>query len=83
MELILIIAGSGILLILVITALNIRYRRMVKEKNHGIFRHIKEQNQLKKELEYINMEKQIMEKMLSSKFDTMILLGTEKKTSEL
>jgi hypothetical protein len=78
MEIILIIAGAGIFLILVIAGLNIRYRKMVKRKNHGIFLHIKEENRLKKELEHINVEKKMIEKMLSAKFDAVVFINTKK-----
>ena len=68
--------GSILVLILVIALLRIHYRKLIKEKERGIIRQIREQDRLAKELEYIRTEKKVMEKLLESKL-TLVVMETE------
>jgi hypothetical protein len=49
----------------------------VKQKEQDIVHLIHEQDKLAKELQYINEEKKVMEKMLGEKFEAMLFLNTE------
>jgi len=72
--LILIFCGIGFLTAAGIIAQRIYYRKALKKKEYGIVRHIHEQDRLAKELEYINVEKKVMEKMLEAKIDAVVLV---------
>lgn len=69
-----------LLLLLIIWVAAYRYyRKMLKEKEHEIIHHIRLHDHLEKELQYIHIEKQIMEKLLQSKLDALWMIsGTEK-----
>jgi len=60
------ILGICILLIFIIVFQCIRYRRMIKKKNMGIFQKIKEQNHLAEELERMRIEKEVLVKILNN-----------------
>ncbi|MCL2511221.1 MAG: hypothetical protein FWF09_04140 [Bacteroidales bacterium] len=79
---ILIISGTIFLIAGGIIALRIHYRNIIKEKERGIVHHIHEQDRLKKEMEHINVEKKVMEKIVEKKFDTMIFFTAKTERHE-
>ena len=74
---ILIFSGAGFLVLTIFVALRIYYREVIKAKERAIIHNIRKQDVLAKELEYVSVEKKVMEKMLSSKFDAMVFFSTE------
>ena len=64
---VLISISAGIFLILFIILLCIHYRNLIKKKNCDIFHNIKEQTRLKKEMEIITIEKEMLVKILNDK----------------
>jgi type III secretion system FlhB-like substrate exporter len=74
--LIVIFSGIALLIAVIIIALRSHYQKVIKAKDHGIVHHIHEQDRLVKELEHINVEKKVMEKMLKSKFDAVVFLNS-------
>ncbi|MCL2511176.1 MAG: hypothetical protein FWF09_03910 [Bacteroidales bacterium] len=75
---------SGIILLIagVIVALHIHYKRIITEKERGILHHIHEQDRLMKEMEHINVEKKVVERMLEKKFDAMFFFTAKTQTRE-
>jgi len=69
----LIFSGVVFLILIVIIVQRKQYRKIIKAKEYDIVYHIREQNKLAKELEYINVEKKVMEKILASKIDVLIM----------
>ena len=61
-----------VLLMAALVFLLMYYRKVIKAKDRGIIRQINEQDRLKKELEYINTEKKVMEKFLKSKVEGVV-----------
>ena len=61
------------MILIIVMALRIYYRKAIKAKEYAIVHHIHEQDKLVKELEYINIEKKVLEKMLASKIDVLIM----------
>jgi hypothetical protein len=55
---------------------------MVKTRESDIIHHIRIQDRLEKELQYMNVEKKVMEKMLKTKLDAMVIIKEEKNNSE-
>lgn len=55
----------------------IHYRKLLRKKDYGMVRQIREQNRLTKELEYMQLEKNVVEKMLKAKFEKAVLIGEE------
>ena len=74
---IIILSGGFTLAIAALVCQRIRCRKIIREKDRYIVRHLQEQQRLMKELEYINVEKQVMEKLLASKFDGVIIIKKE------
>ena len=68
-----------VLLMAALVFLLMYYRKVIKAKDHGIIRQINEQDRLKKELEYINTEKKVMEKFLKSKVEGVVLMFDKEK----
>ena len=68
------VSGMIILIGIIIIALRKHYRKVIKTKEYDIVHHIHLQDRLSKELEYINVEKKVMEKMLESKFDNLLIV---------
>jgi hypothetical protein len=66
---ILVISGIVMILIVAIVIMRICYHRIIDEKNRGTLRLIREQDSLKKELEYARVEKDEAERLLLSKLD--------------
>ena len=58
-----------IFLIAVIVIQHLCCRMMMKEKNAGIFHHIKEQTRLARELEHIRIEKETLEKIVECRLN--------------
>ena len=77
-------AGGILFLMAVIVMLNIRHRKSIREKELSIVRRLREKDLLEDELAHINIEKNIMEKMLKSKFEHFILISSprEKDSAE-
>jgi hypothetical protein len=73
--LIVIFSGIGFLILMSIVMLRSHYRKVIREKDHGIVHHIHEQDRMAKELEHINVEKKVMEKMLEKKIDAMVFIN--------
>jgi hypothetical protein len=71
--LILIFSGVGLLILIIVVVLRAHYRKVIRTKERGIVFHIHEQDRLTKELQYTNVEKRVMEKMLETKFDNIIM----------
>ena len=71
--LLLTIIAAIFLIVIIALALRKHYRKVIRAKEHDIVHHIRIQDQLAKELEYTNVEKQVMEKMLKTKFDVVIM----------
>ena len=69
-----VISGMIILTGIIIIALRKHYRKVIKTKEYDIVHHIRLQDHLAKELEYMNVEKKVMEKMLESKFDSLLIV---------
>jgi len=61
---ILFFCGTAVLILAIFIILRKHYRKVIKSKEHALVHHIREQDKLAKELQYINMEKKVMEKML-------------------
>ena len=80
--LILIFCGSGFLVAAVIVVLYRYYRKTIKIKEQDIVYHIHEQDRLSKELEYVNVEKKVMEKMLEAKIDAVVLVTPSRHSGE-
>jgi len=76
---ILILCGTGFLTLIIVMALRSYYRKVIKKKDLGIVQQLHEHDRLAKELEYINVEKKVMEKLLESKFDAVVFFNTELK----
>jgi CBS domain containing-hemolysin-like protein len=74
---ILIISGCFLITTAIVSVLRSRYQRIIKEKNRGIVSHIREQERLKKEMECINTEKNVLKKMVEEKLDTVVILKTK------
>jgi hypothetical protein len=55
-----------------------RCKKIIKAKNHGIVSHIREQDRLKKEMEYMNTEKKVLEKIAKEKIEAMVVLKDSK-----
>ena len=72
--LIFIFSGIIFLILLSLIALWLYYRRLIKIKEYDIVYHIREEEKLKKELEYVNVEKKVMEKMVQEEFEGVALL---------
>jgi len=70
--LILIFSGFFFLIAGVIIVLRLHYRKVIKEKERGIVQQIHRHDRLAKELEYVNVEKKVLEKMVRSKFDVLV-----------
>jgi gluconate kinase len=70
-----ILGGAGGLILIIIAALRKHYRKIIKTKERGIIHHLREQDRLANELASVNAEKKVMEKMLASKFDTMVMIN--------
>ena len=72
---------SGILLLILISLFILRYyyRKLIKTKEHDIVYHIREEEKLKKELEYVNVEKKVMEKMVREEFEGVALLRRKRR----
>jgi hypothetical protein len=77
--LLLFFCGSGFLVAAVIVVLYRYYRKTIKIKEQDIVYHIHEQDRLSKELEYVNVEKKVMEKMLEAKIDAVVLVTPSSK----
>jgi hypothetical protein len=67
----------GTALIVMIQRAN--YRRIIKKKNEGIIKQIYEQNQLQKKMEDLEVEKQVMERMLQKKIEAVVFLEEKRK----
>jgi len=80
MNIFLILIFSVTLLLIPITIVILRkhYQKIIKRKEHAIVYHIHEQDKLKDELKYINVEKKVMEKMLNEKYEILIMSKTIK-----
>ena len=72
---ILILSGTTLLVAGVIVALRVHYRGIITEKERGILHHIHEQDRMAKEMEYVNVEKKVLEQMVKSKFDAMVMVS--------
>jgi hypothetical protein len=59
--------GIAAVLVAVIAAMRIRYRRILKEKDDGIFRRICEQKRLEEELEHTRIARETLKEALSAK----------------
>jgi hypothetical protein len=68
-----ILSGAGFLMLILFVVLRKHYQKVIKKKERGIVFHLHEQDRLSKELEYTNVEKKVMEKMLETKFDNIIM----------
>jgi len=77
-----IFCGAGLLTLMSIIILRSHYRKVIKEKERGIVHHIHAQDQLKKELEYINVEKKVMERMLETQFDAVAFFTAKTERHE-
>jgi hypothetical protein len=78
---ILILGGSGFLMLIIVVALRAYYQKVIKTKERGIVHHLREQDKLAKELECIHAEKRIREKILESKFEEVVMLMDKKEKS--
>jgi cell division protein FtsL len=63
------IIGTLVAAVTIVTIQQARYRRIIKKKNEGIIKQIYEQNQLQKKMEDLEVEKQVMERMLQKKLE--------------
>ena len=61
---ILIFSIALLLIVIGIFVLCKYYRKIIRAREHAIVYHIKQQDKLKDEIKYINIEKKVMEKML-------------------
>ena len=73
--LIVIFSAVGLLILASIFVLHRHYKKVIKTKDRGIIHHLREQDRLMKELQYTNVEKKVMEKMLQSKIDAMVMVS--------
>jgi len=70
----------GVTIVTVVTVVTVatlqraHFRRIIKKKNEGLVRHILEQNQLHEKMETMEVEKQLIEKMLHKKFEAVVFL---------
>jgi uncharacterized membrane protein YhiD involved in acid resistance len=72
------IAGVIFLLAMII-ALRKHYRKIIREKDRAMIRRINEYDCLHKQMDYIRMEKNVLEKLLKSKTDSLVWeTGNEK-----
>jgi hypothetical protein len=79
-----IISGSIFLIILVVAVLiRRRYRKIVNARERDIVHHIRIQDRLEKELQYINIEKNALEKLLKAKFDIVLMAKKKTRTNNL
>jgi hypothetical protein len=72
-----ILTASIILTATLFLALLRRHKKLIKTKERGIVSLIHEQDQLKNELHYVNVEKKVMEKMLKEKIEAMVVFKIE------
>jgi len=80
---ILILCGTGLLTLIIVMAIRSYYRKVIRTKDIGIVQQLHEHDRLAKELEYVNVEKKIMEKLLLSKFDAVVFFnGTQRNMKE-
>ena len=70
---IMILSGGFALAVAGIVAQRIFCRKIIREKDRCIVRHLQEQQRLAKELEHVRIEMEVMEKMLSAKFDGVVI----------
>lgn len=73
--LIFIFSGAVVFMLMIILVQHRHYRKIIKANEQGIVHYIHEMDKLSKELEYINVEKKVIEKMLHSKIDAMAVLS--------
>jgi hypothetical protein len=69
-----ILSGGIVLAVAAIIVLRRHYRKIIREKDRGIVRRIHERDRLARELEYSNMEKNMLEKIAEKKMDKVIIL---------
>jgi len=69
-----IILFAIILIAITILAVRSYYRHIIRRKEHDIVYHIREQEKLLREVEYINVEKNIIEKIVQEEYEGMVLL---------
>ena len=67
-----------LLIIISIFLLCKHYKKIIKAKEHAIVYHIRKQDKLKEEINYINIEKKVMEKMLKKKLEAVVVLKEHK-----
>jgi hypothetical protein len=77
--------GMAVLLIAIIIAMRIRYRRMLKQKNEGIYLRIREEQRLNEELERARIEKETLKEVLETKLNNtpQAFTGLEKEITLL
>ena len=66
-----VIASVCVFLIITIIIQYNRYRRIIREKNMGIFQQIKVQNHLAEELERMRIEKEVLMKILNNQLKSV------------
>ena len=75
----------GVTIVTVVTVATLQrahFRRIIKKKNEGLVRHILEQNQLQEKMETMEVEKQMIEKMLHKKFEAVVFLEKGERRKE-
>ncbi|MCL2246294.1 MAG: hypothetical protein FWC10_04185 [Lentimicrobiaceae bacterium] len=77
--LIFIFSGISILILISLFILWYYYKKTIRKKERAIVYHIHEEEKLKKELEYLNIEKKVMEKMVREEFEGVALLHRKQK----
>jgi len=63
---------TALLIAITIVVLCKHFRKLIKTKEQAIVHHIHEQDKLKDELKYFNVEKKVMEKMLKKELEAVI-----------
>jgi len=66
---------------IIVVVLRKHYRKVIKAKEYDIVHHIRIQDQLAKELEYVNVERKVMEKMLNDKFEAVVWVHGTRTTA--